>query len=80
VLGIGAYIRRPLKTGGVFEEHIRMFCCHLDRWVHETERRGKDQLVAGTRELFDSALGVGTFRHVLKEDRVDLVAESLLHR
>ena len=77
---IGGDVRRGLEAGGVLEHHVRILRGHLDRRIHEAERGGEDQLVAGLDEALDGALGVGTFRHVLEEGDLDLVAELLLER
>ena len=57
-----------------------IFLGDLQRRVHEAERGGEDQLVAGARELLDRALGVGAFADVLEIGGLDLVAERLHHR
>ena len=78
--GVGAHVLGALEAGGVLEEHVRIFVRHLQRRVHEAERGGEDELVAGAGELLDRALGVGALGDVLEEGRLDLVAERLLHR
>ncbi len=63
----------------MFEPHLREFLRDLHGRIHEAERGGEDQLVAGTRELFDGALGVRAFADVFQERRLDLVAQCLHH-
>ena len=76
---IGAHVLGALEAGGVLEIHVRVFVRHLQRRLHEAERGGEDQLVAGAGELLDRALGIGTFGDVLEIGGLDLVAERLYH-
>jgi hypothetical protein len=59
--------------------HVGIFLGDLQRRIHVAERRGEDQLVAGANQLFDRALGIGTFADVLEIGGLDLVAEFLDH-
>src|SRR5580692_134126 len=77
--GIGAHILRALEAGGVFEEHVRVFVRHLYRRVHEAERGGEDELVAGPCQLLDRAFGVGALGNVLEISGLDLAGERLFH-
>jgi hypothetical protein len=63
----------------VLEFHIREFVGHAQRWVHEAERCGKDQVRPLKRHLRDRALGISAFGHAFLIDRFDRVAEMLFN-
>jgi hypothetical protein len=63
----------------VLEFHVRKLRGDGDRLVHEAERRREDDGAAGPRQPFDGTLGVRSFRDVLEERSLDLVAELLIH-
>jgi hypothetical protein len=63
----------------VLEEDVGVLLGDLQRRLHEAERGREDELMPAPGQALDDALGVGAFRDVLDEGRLDLVAERLLH-
>ncbi len=61
--GIGRQVVGTLVTGCMFEFDIRELLGNFFGRVHETERGGEDQVVAGLGHLTDHAFSIGTFRH-----------------
>ena len=78
--GVGAHVLGALEAGRMLEEHVRIFVRDFQRRVHEAERGGEDQLVAGAGQLLDRAFGVGALGNILEESGLDLAGKRLFHR
>ena len=76
---VGVDVGCGLVTGGVLEIRVFEFLRHLQRRIHETERRREYQLMTLLRQIANHALGVRALRHLFHERRADLGSERLCH-
>ena len=60
-------------AGGVLELNVRVVASNFVGRIHEAERGGEDQVVAGFSQLGDGFNSLGTFWHVLQSGRGEAV-------